>query len=410
MSEFDSIRPYGNDEVRAVVDRLVGNTELRQLVAELVLPRLSALAPRIARFCAGRLMRWRARGIRTVLDFQLQIGRYLDVVIRSTIDELTVTGLERLDSKGAYLFISNHRDIVLDSGLINVLIYEHGFDTCQLAVGDNLFSNPIAADVMRLNKGFMVERQVTGTRAVLAALTRTARYIRQSLESGESVWLAQRGGRAKDGFDRTDPALVKMLGLAFRKEIPRLGVLPQRLTIVPVAISYEFDPSDALKARELKALADSGHYEKADGEDLGSIAAGIRGPKGRVHVHFGTPLEALPEDAEDEPRQLAEAIDQQIVAGLRLFDINREAAKRLASSAGDTPAQEWLNQLELDALAMPDSGASSSLTARLDALPVELHPWLLTQYANVLRNKLELLSGSQIEVQDDPAHANASAL
>lgn len=402
--EFEAIRPYNDAQVQAVVARLIANRELRQTVARLVLPRLHASVPSLAQFCAGQLMGWRGRSMRTVLDFQRQMARYLDVVIRDSIDGFSQSGLDRLDPDRAYLYISNHRDIVLDSGFLNRHLHGAGFDTCQLAVGDNLFANAYAADIMRLNKSFMVERSVTGSKAIFASLSRTARYIRHCLEAGESVWIAQRGGRSKNGFDRTDPALLKMLALGYRKELGGLGELPGRLAIVPTAISYEVDPSAELKARELKQLAETGAYQKSADEDLASIAAGVTGYKGRVHFHFGKPLEPLPTamaEGRDDADALAAALDQQIVGGLQLYPVHRFAARELARTP-QPGRDDWLQQVNLEVLRTePEGPALGRFQQQLAQLDPGLTEWVLLQYANLLRNKLECAVGDYSVVDED---------
>jgi hypothetical protein len=373
MDEFESIRPYADDEVPAVVARLVGNRALRRGVGALVFPRLSARLPALAEALMGGLLKWRGRRIRTVLDFQIQMGRYIDLVLRTRVTALSYSGLDALPKDRACLFISNHRDIVYDSGIINRLLYEIGQNTARLAVGDNLFSTVYAADVMRLNKGFMIERSVVGRKAQYAAMQRTARYVRHSLQEGEHVWIAQRAGRAKDGLDRTDPALLKMLALAFRKETDDFAEIARSLTIVPTAISYELDPCDLRKAQELELLARNGTFEKGSDDDLAAIAEGLSGFKGRMHVHFGQLASTGPMNAE----RLALAVDREIVGHLKLYPTNAWAAE-ISGLAVPGPVE-------------PDDGRTLPLLkARLEACSAGERPLLLAQYANLARNKTEL--------------------
>jgi len=373
MQEFDAIRPYRDDEVPGVVARLVRDPRLRHAAARFLLPRLSRAAPRLSEWLIGQILIVRTRGLRTVADVQDFLETYVRRIVESTIAELSVTGLDSLDPDRPYLFISNHRDIVVDTGILNYVIYHAGHDTARPAVGDNLLTADFAADLMRLNKSFVVERSVTGRRAIYQVLSRTSRFIRLSLEEGHSVWIAQREGRAKDGYDRTDPALLKMLALAWREEMADFGELLERMSIVPVAISYELDPCDRDKAHELTLRARDGVYRKAPDEDLNSMVRGITGFKGRVHIHFGVPLKGHPADAD----ALAHEIDRAIVGGLRVFPTQADAASRLGLT--DVPdAGDWL----------PDVRAA--FEARLAECPQDERESLLFGYGNLIRNRNEL--------------------
>jgi hypothetical protein len=313
------------------------------------------------------------RGLATVDDLQLYLARHMERLIRATIAELTVSGLDGLTPGQPYLFLSNHRDIVLDSGLLNYVIHGAGHRTCRMAVGDNLLSEKYAADLMRLNKSFMVERSVTGAKALLQALSRTSRYVRSSLAEGESVWIAQREGRAKDGFDRTDPALLKMLALAYRKEIDAIGDYLEHVRLVPVAVSYELDPCDLRKAHELCVRQQTGSYVKPADDDLKSIVVGLTGYKGRVHLHFGAPLGGAFETAE----AMAAELDRLIVGATRVFPTNVLAADRLGYQ-GLPEAGPWLPRVR------------AVFDERLQACPQAERPFLLAGYANLLRNRREL--------------------
>ena len=251
------------------------------------------------------------------------VASLFETVINRTIDRLSVSGLEHLSPNQHYLFVSNHRDILMDSSLLNYLLYEAGHDTCRMAVGDNLLNNSLVADLMRLNKSFVVERSAAGARAQYRALTRTSRYMQYSLQQGISVWIAQRQGRAKDGFDRTDPALLKMLLLAYRDKGASQSPLARLLAltpIVPVSVSYELDPCAVSKAHELAVIEQRGEYVKAPDEDLNSMVQGLMGPKGRVRLAFGAPITAA-SSLED----LTDQLDQAIVANTRIYATHRYA-------------------------------------------------------------------------------------
>ncbi|MFK7916137.1 MAG: 1-acyl-sn-glycerol-3-phosphate acyltransferase [Pseudomonadales bacterium] len=378
MSEFDAIRPYEDDEVPAVVARLVRNKELRRGVAAFVFPKLHPVLPVVAETMVAGLLRWRARDINNVLSFQMQMRRYLDFILRTNVRAMTFSGLEGLEPGKPCLFISNHRDIVLDSGLINRILHNAGHDTCRLAVGDNLFSTEYAADIMRVNKAFMVERSVTGTKAQFKALSRTARYIRHSLESGQHVWIAQRGGRSKDGFDRTDPALLKMLALAYRKELGSFGELAERMCIIPTSISYELDPCDLRKAEELALTERDGDYAKSADDDLQSIGEGLTGFKGRMHYHFGRLEPGAEPGALDSAEAMATAIDREIVGHLNIYPTHALAAQELG-----IPIQEGVTE-------SADMATLAQFKQRLEQCPTESRPFLLAQYGNLVRNRNEL--------------------
>jgi len=265
MSEFDAIRPYYDHEVPQVLARLVASRELAQAASQLVLP--SWLGNRaVGRWLTRLILRLKTRNLGSIRDCQNVVAGLFETVIKQSIDRLSVSGLDRLSPNDHYLFISNHRDILMDSSLLNYLLQDAGHDTCRMAVGDNLLSNSLAADLMRLNKSFVVERNVEGVRAQYQALGRTSRYMQHSLQQGISVWIAQRQGRAKDGFDRTDPALLKMLLLAYRdkgSDQEPLDKLLQVAPVVPVSVSYELDPCGPSKAHELATVDLSGSYQKS---------------------------------------------------------------------------------------------------------------------------------------------------
>ncbi|MEZ5560680.1 MAG: 1-acyl-sn-glycerol-3-phosphate acyltransferase [Pseudomonadales bacterium] len=374
MEEFDAIRPYRDDEVPGVIARLSNDPALLRAASGFFAPRLSGWFPWLAQRLTRRFIVSRTRRLTSVDDVQLWLSRYMARVIRNSIAELTIDGLHNIRPGEPYLFISNHRDIVMDSGLLNYLIHQAGHRTARMAVGDNLLEAPYAADLMRLNKSFVVERSVTGAKALMRALSRTSAYVRHSLEQErESVWIAQREGRAKDGLDRTDPAIIKMLALAFRKENPNPGALAAQLPIVPVSVSYELDPCDRRKAHELCVREHCGEYHKAAGEDLDSMVDGIIGYKGRVHFSLGAPLAGEYADAD----ALARALDVAIVGGMRIFPTNRDAAGRLGMRC-DAQVPE------------PLARVMNLYEGHLQSCPPEEQPYLLAGYGNLIRNRREL--------------------
>ena len=373
MQNFDAIRPYRDDEVPGVIERLANDPALLRAAAAFFAPRLARWLPGLARFAARRFIQRRTAGLDSVHDVQLWLSDHMARVVRDTTVELTIEGLDGLEPGTPYLFLSNHRDIVMDSALLNFRLHQAGHRTARVAVGDNLLTERYAADLMRLNKSFVVERSVTGTRAVYQAISRTSAYIRHSLEEGESVWIAQREGRAKDGYDRTEPALLKMLSLAYRKEVADFGELLGRMRLVPVSVSYELDPCDLRKAHELFVAKRDGRYVKQPGEDLASIVDGIVGFKGRVHLHLAPPLAGDFADAD----ALAEALDRIIVGNMRVYPTHVTAARRLGETCDDS---DWP--------AVPR--VMRAFESRLRTCPEAETPYLLGGYGNVIRHRRDL--------------------
>jgi len=387
VPNFESIRPYRDEEVPTVVRRLTANPALRDGLASFLFPRLYKSSAVATRLFTRALLAWQARSLNSVHDVQMLVGQFIDKMVAASVDELSFGGLTALNPDKPYLFVSNHRDIALDSAFLNRVLHGEGFPTCQIAVGDNLFgsSHGHADDLMRLNRGFLVERSAVGAKASYAAMLRTSSYVRHSIAQGTSVWIAQRAGRAKDGFDRTEPALLKMLGLAFRKEFTRLDELLEVVQIVPVAISYELDPCDLLKAQELLLRSRETNFKKPAGSDLSSIVAGMRGYKGRVHLNFAPPLAGRYESAED----MAHAIDVAIVGGLKLYPTNVVARDRLLEQA--SAGLEQVTWPEQEVASELDHGRSTEyFQHRLDNADEALRPFLLLQYANLVRNQSEL--------------------
>ena len=370
MNEFDAIRPYRDDEVPAVVARLVEDPDFCHAAALFFLPRLTAGFPALGHALAGRHFKRKAANLRTVRDVQTLMSHYMDSLVEKTTFDFTVDGLDGLVPGRAYLFVSTHRDIMMDSGLMNYAIHRAGHDTSRIAVGDNLLIEPYAADLMRLNKSFVVERSVTGNKAMYKALRRTSAFIRASLEEGVSVWIAQREGRSKNGMDRTAPALLKMLALAYDSEVEQPGGLCERIGIVPVAITYEIDPCAARKARELYVTHTEGAYDKPKGEDLTSIVEGMLGFKGRVHLHFGEPMRGNHADAET----LACEIDRCVVGGLKVFPTHLEAARR--AGLDQLPPAE-----------AEDARITAVFAEQVESCPPAHRSFLFDQYANLVRNK-----------------------
>ena len=367
---FAEIRPYSNLEAPAVMERLTQDAELAETIARWRFPRLHAALPGLATFAGSIWLKVAANRLATVEDLQNLIAPNLSRMIKRT-SRFSVTGIDGLDPSPARVYLSNHRDIVMDPAYANYALHRAGATTLAIAIGDNLLSKPWVADLMRLNKSFVVKRNVSGPRALLAATKLLSQYIRDCVSSTRNpIWIAHREGRAKDGRDLTEPAVIKMLALSrARGEAPE-AVLTE-LNIVPLVISYEVDPCDALKAAELAA---GGEYVKAEFEDVSSIARGITGEKGCVHLHFGKPL-----PANLSVEGVVAAVDQQMAEHYRLYQTNRWA-------------WEWLHSERVpDAIVFHEgSMTEQSFRARLDSVPDEHRRWLLTMYANPVSRRLAL--------------------
>lgn len=370
---FAAIRPYHDAEVRGVLDRLIANPEVVAAVAGLRFPRANR---RLAPLLHG-LIRWmlrrQFRHVRGVRDFQMVLERYMRAMIESSTGDFTVSGLDHIDPERPCLFIGNHRDIALDPAFVNYALYEHGRDTVRIAIGDNLLTRDYASDLMRLNKSFIVRRSLKGPRQMLAAAQELSAYIAYSLlEERHSIWIAQREGRAKDGWDRTEPAVIKMLGIGKPKERGFAEHIAL-LNLVPVSISYEWDPCDTRKAHELCERATRGRYEKAAQEDIDSIAHSVTAPKGHVHVAFGESLGG----GFAGPDEVAHEIDRQVLALYRIQPTNL-VAYRMAE--GRLPA-------DFEDQGAAADGVEPAFRARLATLPEAERPYLIEMYANPLRNR-----------------------
>ena len=359
---FADIRPYHDDEVPAALERLMADDELLAAIAHFRFPSLSRWFGWLLKPLIRSALQRRWSKVRSVRDVQMEVAHFMERMIASTTDGVTYSGLEQLDSEKGYLFISNHRDIAMDPAFVNWGLFKCGLETVRIAIGDNLLRKPCATELMRLNKSFIVKRSVKGPREMMKAFNELSAYIAYSLADGHSIWIAQKEGRAKDGDDKTDPAILKMFYMAGKQQKRSFAEYMQSLNIVPVAISYEFDPGDEAKARELVERAQSGSYEKGEFEDIDSIVSGIVGIKGRVHVSLGKPLSG----DYDSPEALALAIDQAIHSQYRLFPSNL-----LAAGQADGVTAEERQRFE----------------SRLAAMPSELRDTVRAMYAKPVENR-----------------------
>ncbi len=311
---FDDIRPYTDKEVREKIRMLI-----KDPVFDEVLMHMFKVRPKV------EMIKLQLRTVRNVRQLQgTFVYDMLRMIINKTSDGLTHTGLGKLDKKKPYLFISNHRDIVLDAAFINYIVFENGMNTTHIAIGDNLLLYNWIEHAVKLNRAFVVKRNLP-PRELLESSRKVSHYIRKSIvEDKISVWIAQREGRTKDGFDKTQVSLLKMLDMSNTK-----GFLEgfNDLNIVPVSISYEIEPCGLAKMKELIKKQHYGQM-KTSKDDLKSMSMGMFNPKGRMRFSFGSPIDVGSEEAKTRNKQnelaesLARKIDRQIYSNFKLWPSN----------------------------------------------------------------------------------------
>ncbi|BFM11002.1 1-acyl-sn-glycerol-3-phosphate acyltransferase [Simiduia litorea] len=382
MSEFDDIRPYRDAEVAPVLAGIVGNPELHTAIAALKFPVISRLVPWLIKPLVAKRLRAEFKGINTVDGLQELVSGYLRAMLDEKSRGVTASGLDKLDRDKPYLFISNHRDIAMDPALVTWMLYLNHFRTLQIAIGDNLLTKPYVSDIMRLNKSFIVNRSAKAPREKLKAAKYLSSYIHHVLcEELSSLWIAQREGRAKDGRDKTNSAVVSMIALSKPKQQP-LGDYLAELNIVPVSISYEWDPCDLAKSRELYLLKTEGSYQKGEQEDIASIAAGINGFKGRIHLAYGDVINGEFKGTDE----VAAEIDRQILSNYRLHPSNCLAYQQLTGLVPKVKVGEA--QVAFNADDYPAEAAE--LKRRVQGLNDEQRDIFLASYANPVSAHLDM--------------------
>lgn len=314
-SKFDDIRPYNNDEVQEKMQLLLADP-----VFDRVLMHIYNDPERISR------VKQLLSTFRTIEDIQYKfIYELLNSVIAATTDGLTSDGLEHLEKNKPYLFISNHRDIILDSALLNLLVFKNGMNTTQIAIGSNLLILDWIVHAVKLNRSFIIKRGAT-SRELHTSSQKVSEYIRQTItDQCNSIWIAQREGRTKDGADKTQISLLKMLNMSNKKSFSQ-GF--SELNMVPVSISYEIEPCATGKIRERMKQEDDEGYVKKSKDDLKSMAKGMFGKKGRIHFSFGKPLNTELNKFNNMNRpnilfqKLADSIDNHIHRQFKLWPNN----------------------------------------------------------------------------------------
>jgi 1-acyl-sn-glycerol-3-phosphate acyltransferase len=311
---FDDIRPYTDKEAREKI-----RTMVKDPAFERVLMYLFKNRPKV------EMVKLQLRMIRKIKQLQgTFVYDLLRWIINKTSDGLQCTGFENLDKTKPYLFISNHRDIILDAALLNYLIFEKGMNTTQIAIGNNLLLYEWIEHAVKLNRAFIIKRNLP-PRELMEASQKVSHFIRKSItEDNLSVWIAQREGRTKDGFDKTQESVLKMLNMSNKKSFSD-GF--NELNIVPVSISYEIEPCGLAKMKE---LIKKEHYgqKKTDKDDLKSMSMGMFNPKGRMRFSFGQPIEVNFDEVKSKEQQnqqikeLAQMIDNQIYANFKLWPNN----------------------------------------------------------------------------------------
>ncbi len=399
--EFDDIRPYEDGEVRQAFNELLTDRHFLTLIRSYV--------PWMPKPLLKGLLRLSFIGVKTPLGFQKRFMRpVVHYIIRKhtdgcTLDDTTITHSpttinrklspslgKGLEVSPRFTFISNHRDIVLDPALLDVMLVDlHYPTTVEIGIGDNLLIYPWIRRIVRMNKAFIVRRGLS-PRETLLASKHMSRYIHYAVnEKKENIWIAQREGRAKDSSDQTQEAVLKMLAMGSDEQQPADRL--RELNIIPLTISYEYDPCDYLKAQEFQLKRDNPAYKKSRQDDLDNMRIGILGYKGRVHYHCGTPVNQWIDELGNLPNTefytaLARHLDREIHANYQLYPNNYIADDLLNNT--DTHASHYTSA--------DKQRFEEYLNGQIDKIDISdkdeafLRERLLTMYANPLRNKLKI--------------------
>lgn len=381
-AEFDEIRPYDTGEVQQAFNELLADRQFSTM--------LRGIVPWLPKSLRNAVLKMAFFGVKSPLDFQKRFMKpIVRHIIRKHTDGCTFDDncLPR-DFSLRYTFVSNHRDIVLDSALLDVMLVKTGYPTTvEIGIGDNLLIYPWIKRLVRMNKAFTVRRGLT-PKEMLRSSQIMSRYIHYAVtQKHENIWIAQREGRAKDSDDRTQDSVLKMLAMGGEgKPIDSL----REINIVPLTISYEFDPCDYLKAQEFQQKRDNPAFKKSRQDDLDNMKTGIFGYKGRVHYHCAAPINTWIDELGDLPKTeffaaLSKRIDRELHANYCLFPCNYialdelEGTKKYAQHYTETDKKRFEDylkgQLEKVKIANPDEKF--------------LRERMLTMYANPLRNYLK---------------------
>ena len=313
LSEFEGISPYTDDEAAEALSKLADFPLLSQISQQFF--------PQEDPYFLKNVL----KQIKTIDEFQvLVMQKVVRWVIENTAKNFSYDGISNIPADKKFLALSNHRDIILDPAITQLILYSNGIPMTEIAVGDNLITNKFIEYLIRSNRMIKVIRGVSARELYLSSQL-LSKYIRLNItEQRSSIWLAQRQGRTKNGYDITEQGLLKMLDMSGKADFQTNF---EELNIIPLSISYEYEPCDILKAREL-VISRKRKYVKAEGEDFNSIVTGIMQPKGSIHMNIGTPLTseeiaaAALCDKNDRYQLIRHAVDQRVVDGYKLWKNN----------------------------------------------------------------------------------------
>ena len=378
--EFDEIRPYEEGEMKQALNDLLADRHFNKM--------MQGMVPWLPKGIRNGFFKLMFIGVKTPLDFQL---RFMKHVVRYVLRKYAhgySFDHKSISNKGNYLFISNHRDIVLDSAILDLMLHEAHFPTtCEIALGDNLLIYPWIKILVRMNKAFIVRRSLKA-KEMLESSVLMSRYMHYAIaEKKENIWIAQREGRAKDSSDHTQDSVLKMLALGGE------GTIVEKLkalNIVPLTISYEYDPCDYLKAQEFQLKRDDPSWKKSKQDDLDNMRIGIFGFKGHVHYHTSTPVNTWIDELKDLPKtevykEIAQRLDKAIHAGYKLYPGNYIAYDELN---GTSTFSQHYGEREKNVF---DKYVSQQI-AKIDIPNKDeafLRERILTMYANPVVNKLQ---------------------
>lgn len=316
MQKFDAIRPFYDSEINEAIHDVVNHPMMKAMM-NFTFPDVD-----------DEVWKEQLKKTHSIRDFQCNfIYHTIQKVLEKSSDGLTTSGFEKLEKGESYLFISNHRDILLDTTLLNVSLFEHGLVMTASAIGDNLVKKDFLNTLAKLNRNFLVQRGLT-PREMLQSSKTLSEYIGHLLlHENRSVWIAQREGRTKDGNDATNPGVLKMLGMG--SDESNLMDYFKKIKVVPVSISYEYDPTDVLKIPQLMAEANNEVYIKEKNEDFMTLLSGVMGPKKRIHIHIGdvldTEIDTIKKEFDNSNKQiqaLAQVMDDSILKNYKLWPTN----------------------------------------------------------------------------------------
>lgn len=371
MQRFDKIRPFYDAEVNEAIQAAVNHPMMKALM-DFTFPDVD-----------DEVWKEQLKRTHSIRDFQCNfIYQSVQKVLEKSSEGLTTSGFDKLEKNTSYLFISNHRDIILDTSLLNVSLFDHGLVMTASAIGDNLVKKSFLKTLSKLNRNFLVQRGLP-PRELLESSKLMSEYIGHLLlRENRSVWIAQREGRTKDGNDATHSGVLKMLGMGSGED--NLMDYFKKIKIVPVSISYEYDPTDALKMPQLLAEANDQIYIKEKNEDFITLLSGIIGQKKRIHIHVGDVLNseldkiALEFDNNNKQIQaLAQAIDDSILKSYMLWPTNYIAFDLLNKS--NTYSQFYTENEK--------SLFERRLEMRIDENNPQMRDGFLAMYANPVVNK-----------------------